>query len=184
MLGCGRRQDGCLQPSRFQSPSARGLDWARVPGSLRPRPAWPSSSLLAICSARSEWSEARLARATATTRWTYFGSLWNHAAFEHFAGDGSRYLVDECRAHLRIGLQHLESFLFHLRFRSLAFLGSLLPQLFAGRCLVLLDHLVGNPVHDRELLSVYSCAKQSDRCREQGCKYNSINHALVMFRNH
>ena len=30
--------------------------------------------------------------------------------------------------------------------------------------------LVGNLVHDRELLSVYGCAKQSDRRRNQGCK--------------
>src|SRR5580704_16427277 len=31
------------------------------------------------------------------------GRLWNHAAFEHFVGNRSGYLVDESRAHLRIG---------------------------------------------------------------------------------
>src|SRR4029077_5571463 len=66
------------------------------------------------------------------------GRLWNHAALEHFVGDRSGNLVDESRAHLRIGFQHLESLLLHLRFRSLALLGSLLPQLFASGRLVFL----------------------------------------------
>src|SRR5436190_5216553 len=147
-------------------------------GSLRPRPAWPFSSL--VYSAHSGWPEARLTRSAAPNKSTYFGSSWNHAAFEHFIGDGSGYLVDERRAHLRIGFQHLESFLFHLRFGSLAFLGFLLPQLLAGRCLVLLDHLVGNPVHDRVLLSVYGCAKQSDRGRKQGYKYKFFKHGAIL----
>src|SRR6266853_5907959 len=71
---------------------------------------------------------------------------WNHSAFEHFVGDGRGYLVDKGRTHLRVGFQHLESFLFHLRWGSLAFLGSLLPQLLTGRLLILLNDLLRNPV--------------------------------------
>src|SRR5438132_11423009 len=113
--------------------------WLRVQGLPRSRWSCPSSLLLAVCRARSGWPEARLARVTGPTRWIYFGSLRNHAAFEHFVGDGCRYFVDKCRAHLLVGFQHVQGFLFHLRFRSFAFLRPLLPQLLEGRCLVLFD---------------------------------------------
>src|SRR5207247_10543617 len=97
---------------------------------------------------------AHLKSVTTRINDTYFRSSWNHTAFEHFVGDWSRYLVDKSRAHLRIGFQHLESFLLHLRFRCLAFLGSLLPQLLAGGLLIFLDDFLGNLIQDREVLSV------------------------------
>src|SRR5262249_55435785 len=99
---------------------------------------------------------------------TCLTSSWNHTALEHFICDGRSDLADECLAHLRIGFQHLNRFLFHPWFGSLSFLRPLLPQLLAGGRLVLLDDLFGNPIHYWVVLSVYGDAKQSDRCRKQG----------------
>src|SRR5208337_3889780 len=73
---------------------------------------------------------------------------WNHAAFEHFVGDGSRNFVDERNAHLWVLLQELDGSLLLLPL----WLALFLPQLLAGRTLVLLDDFVGIPVHDRVVL--------------------------------
>src|SRR6266480_7594396 len=154
--------------------SLRALGW------LRRRPLCLSSLLSVVCPPPSDQPATQPILAAVPTSGTCVGWSWNHSALEHFVSDGSGNLVDESGAHLRIGFQHLESFLFHLRFRSLALLGSVLPQLLTGRCLVLLDDLVGNLVHDRELLSVYGCAKQSDRGRKQGYKYKFFKHGAIL----
>jgi hypothetical protein len=54
--------------------------------------------------------------------------------------------------------------------------------LFAGGLLVLLDNLVGNPVQDRVILSVYGCTKQSDGCYEQRRRCNFFNHAANLLQ--
>src|SRR5213592_1654716 len=59
---------------------------------------------------------------------------------------------------------------------GLALLGSLLSPLLAGGCLVLLDNLISNLVHDREFLSVYDCAHQSNRRCKHGRRCNFSNH--------
>ena len=87
--------------------------------------------------------------------------LWNHAAFEHFVGDGSRYFVDERNAHLWVAPQESDGSLLHLPL----WLALFLPQLLAGRILVPLDDFVGNPVHDREFLS-------SGKSRQEQCRYD------------
>src|SRR5215472_2286831 len=91
------------------------------------------------------------------------GPLWDHAALEHFVRDWRCDLVDECLSHLWVALQCLNGVLFHRVLGSLAFLCSLLPQLFAGGLLIFLDNLLGDPVHDWMILSAYGDAKQSDR---------------------
>src|SRR5262245_23622995 len=73
---------------------------------------------------------------------------WDHAAFEHLVGDRCRDFVDELGAQLRIAAQQLDGFLFHSRFRLAFLLSFLLPQLFAGRLLVLLDDLVSDHVQE------------------------------------
>src|SRR6266487_4044067 len=62
----------------------------------------------------------------------------------------------------------------------LAFLLSLLPQLLASGLLVLLDHLIGNFIQDREVLSVYRCAEQRDRSHKQRCRRYFFNHTAIL----
>ena len=64
-------------------------------------------------------------------------------------------------------LQHLDRPLLHLRLRLALALRLFLPQLLAGRGLVLLDHLVGDHVHDRELRVGDAGGDQCSGCDEQ-----------------
>src|SRR5207249_488920 len=118
---CGRQPNGCSRPSECQSPLARAKAWPRARDLSRPQPISLSSWLRVVCPAYLGWSEPQLTRGAARTNTTCLISSWNHSAFEHFVGDGSGYLADEGRAHLRIGFQHLEGSLLHWGFRLLTF---------------------------------------------------------------
>src|SRR5262249_21349481 len=67
-------------------------------------------------------------------------------ALEQPVGDRGGDLVDDGGAHLRVAPQQLDDALLVRRCR----LASLLPELLTGRLLILLDHLVGDHVEDRE----------------------------------
>jgi hypothetical protein len=70
---------------------------------------------------------------------------------EHLVGDRSRNLVNECLTHLGIVSQGLYGPLVHLCFLACGLLAFLLPQLLAGRLLVLLHDLIGDHVQERVL---------------------------------
>jgi hypothetical protein len=87
----------------------------------------------------------------------------NHSAFEHLVDHRPCDLIDECSARLWIGLEELNGALLLRRLR----LSLLLPQLLAGRGLVLRDDLVRDHVEDPALANCKTGCKQSARRYEK-----------------
>src|SRR5260370_12277999 len=92
---------------------------------------------------------------------------WNHSAIKHLVGDGRGDFVDERCAHRWIVAQEDEYFLLLLRWLFLR-LGSLHPELFTGRRLVLLDNLIRDHVHDRVLLGIGGARRGGLGMRRRG----------------
>src|SRR5262245_13602113 len=153
-------------PSGCRAPWPRGrARWRRA---ARSRPAASAAGrpgALAAAAGRSRsrpgGSRTRSATRARESRWR----SWDHAALEHLVRHRRRDLVDERGPHLRVAAQHLDDLLLVGRLR----LASLLPELLAGRLLVLLDHPVGDHVQDRELGA--SNTHEDERQHQRGHAY-------------
>src|SRR5260370_36558207 len=143
-----------MRLSESRSPWA--LAPARAPAALGPATIWQPSKPW-VESASSAHSRLRSEGHSALKAKFSLRRSWDHTAFEHLISDRCRYSVDEGGAHLWIAAQKIYGFLFSLRFR----LPSFLPQLLAGRILVFLHDLVGDPVQQWVLLGAsYACEEQ------------------------
>ena len=91
----------------------------------------------------------------------------NHTAFEQFVGAGCRYAVDERHMHLRIVPQGLHRPLLHVRLLPGRWVAFLLRQLLARRGLILLDHLLGDQLHEWVLLRASEANRKQhgDQCK-------------------